>query len=251
VFPTEAVCVSDDRLVRVLAFVADHATAHRTVVSSRSACDACVSLLDVDGSGLTLMNGSSGQGEARYATDKTGLVLEETQFTLGEGPAVDAFRSAMPVLVPDLDAAPNHRRWPVFTPVAVTAGVRAVFVFPLRSGAIRLGTLAAHRSNPLPLTSEQVANALVVADVILSQLLNELIPPASRQDVRAVDGLLPLSRAQVHQAAGMVSAQLEVGLEEAMTRLRGYAFAHDLPIAEVAREVVARRLKLEPKPDSV
>lgn len=243
--------MSVDHWVRVLAFVADHAAAQHTVVSSRSACDACVSLLEVDGGGLTLMNGSSGQGEARYATDRTGLLLEETQFTLGEGPGVDAFHSAMPVLVPDLDSAPSHRRWPVFTPIAVTAGVRAVFVFPLRSGAIRLGTLAVHRSDPLPLTSEQVANALVMADVILLRLLDELTPPIPGQDTRAVDRLLPLSRAEVHQAAGMVSAQLGVGMEEAMTRLRGYAFAHALPITEVAREVVARRLKLEPKPDSV
>ena len=52
------------------------------------------------------------------------------------------------------------------------------------------------------------------------------------------------SRAEVHQACGMVSEQLEIGLTEAAVRLRAHAYAEDCPLAEVAREVVARRLRL-------
>ncbi|TCO48983.1 GAF and ANTAR domain-containing protein [Actinocrispum wychmicini] len=239
--------MSDDRLVRVLAYLADLAAANHTVVSSGTACEACVALLDVDGAGLSLMNGS-GQGETQYATNKISALIEDTQFTMGEGPGVDAFRSAMPVLVSDLDSGSGRRRWPMFTAVAVTAGVRAVFAFPLRSGAIRLGTLAAHRSTPGPLTSGQVADALVVADLILSQLLGELRPTHHPPGGRPTDGF-PLSRTEVHQAAGMISAQLGVPMEEAMMRLRAYAFAHERTIADVARDVVTRRLRLNPEPD--
>jgi hypothetical protein len=235
--------VSGDRLVRILTFIAEYAAARHTVVSSRATCDACVRLTAVDGAGLTLMNGS-GRGDSRYTTDLISAALEDLQFTVGEGPAMDAFRSGLPVLIPDLDSAAGHRRWPVFTPAAVQAGARAVFVFPVRSGAARLGVLGLHRVEPGLLTADQVSDTLVVADVVLSMLLDELTPlhrgPGRYQ--------VPLNRAEIHQATGMVSAQLEVTVEEALVRLRAYAFVHDEPIAAVAKEIVARRLRLKADP---
>jgi hypothetical protein len=48
----------------------------------------------------------------------------------------------------------------------------------------------------------------------------------------------------VHQAAGMASEQLHVGVAEALVRMRSYAFRSDMPIDEVAQAVVARRLRL-------
>jgi GAF domain/ANTAR domain len=242
--------VTDYRLAQVLAFIADHGAARRSVMSSQLACDACVRLVDVTGAGLSLMNGAD-RGESRYATDEVGTRIEEAQFTLGEGPSLDAFRSAMPVLVAELGAVSSHRRWPLFAPAALEAGVQAVFAFPLRAGAVRLGALVLHRTWPEPLTSEQMSDALVVTDVILSLLLDELtsVPPGPGQ-LRGEE--IMLRGAEIHQATGMVSAQLDVTVEEALVRLRAHAFARELPIADVAREVVARRLRLtrEPDPDS-
>ena len=43
----------------------------------------------------------------------------------------------------------------------------------------------------------------------------------------------------------MVSVQRGVGLEEALALLRAHAFANDLPLSEVAAQVVARRLRLD------
>ncbi len=43
----------------------------------------------------------------------------------------------------------------------------------------------------------------------------------------------------------MISAQLEVSLAEAPVRLRADAYGDDRPIAEVAADVVARRLRFE------
>ena len=52
-------------------------------------------------------------------------------------------------------------------------------------------------------------------------------------------------RAEVHQASGMISVQLNVSLAEALVRLRAHAYAQERPIAEVAADVVARRLRFE------
>jgi hypothetical protein len=52
-------------------------------------------------------------------------------------------------------------------------------------------------------------------------------------------------RMVVHQASGMVSVQLGISVSDALIRLRGYAFRHDLPIDEVATMVIGRRLSFD------
>ncbi|MFD0630267.1 ANTAR domain-containing protein [Catenulispora yoronensis] len=52
-------------------------------------------------------------------------------------------------------------------------------------------------------------------------------------------------RAEVHQATGMISVQLGVSLAEALVRLRAHAWAADRLLADVAADVVARRLRFD------
>ena len=52
----------------------------------------------------------------------------------------------------------------------------------------------------------------------------------------------------VYQAQGMIHVQLGVPLAEALTRLRGYAYANDRNLSEVAADVVAHRLVIESDP---
>ena len=53
----------------------------------------------------------------------------------------------------------------------------------------------------------------------------------------------------VHQASGMVAAQLDVSVGQALIHLRAYAFGNDRPLSEVAEDVVARRLRFGPPSD--
>jgi len=64
---------------------------------------------------------------------------------------------------------------------------------------------------------------------------------AHRGDGAWWDGLHS-DRAEVHQATGMILAQLGIPAQDAFVCLRAYAFAHRRPLGEVARDVVARRL---------
>jgi AmiR/NasT family two-component response regulator len=57
---------------------------------------------------------------------------------------------------------------------------------------------------------------------------------------------LAVHRAEIDQATGMLTEQLGVGIAEAFARLRAYAYANDLRLGEVARDIVARRLRLSP-----
>jgi hypothetical protein len=49
----------------------------------------------------------------------------------------------------------------------------------------------------------------------------------------------------VHNAAGMVSVQAGISVAEALIRMRAFAFSHDRLLADVAEDVIDRRLRLE------
>ena len=59
------------------------------------------------------------------------------------------------------------------------------------------------------------------------------------------------TRAQVYQAQGIAITQIGVGAPEALARLRAHAYAQDWRLADVAEDIIGRRLTLEPdEPDS-
>ena len=115
------------------------------------------------GAGIMLMSEDVPQGSVCTSNPVSDLI-EQLQYGLGEGPCVDAYHEDEPVLEPDL-AEPSRPRWPAFAGPAIDAGVRAVFGFPLRVGAVRLGALNLYCDRPGPLTDDQHADALVMADV--------------------------------------------------------------------------------------
>jgi len=204
-------------------------------------CGAAVSLLSLSGAGLSLM--ADGELRGTAGVSEPGIeAMQELQLTLGEGPCLDACRDLEPVLEADL-ADPAQARWPVFAQAGVQAGVRAVFAFPLQLGAVSLGVLALYRDRPAPLEDEELALGLVLAEVATQTILGlQAGAPAEELHVLLADE--PAHWAEIHQATGMVSAQLEVTLDEAFVRLRSHAFANDRPLREVAEHIVARRLRL-------
>ncbi len=52
-------------------------------------------------------------------------------------------------------------------------------------------------------------------------------------------------RAEIDQATGMLTEQLGTGIAEAFVRLRAYAYAVDRQLADVAHDIVTRRLRLD------
>ncbi|MDE3202870.1 MAG: GAF and ANTAR domain-containing protein [Acidobacteriota bacterium] len=211
-------------------------------VSSRRLCETSKAVLGVAGAGVMLMSGDVAYGSL-CATNAVSTLIEELQFGLGEGPCVDAYTRGEVIAEPDL-ADPAVPRWSAFVPPALGAGVRAVFAFPLRVGAVRLGALDLYCERPGSLSDDQHADALVVADVVASWVLDTQgsAPPGNVAAALGADADFHLV---VHNAAGMVSVQLDVSVAEALVRLRAYAFSHDRPLTAVAEDIVNRRLRLE------
>jgi hypothetical protein len=200
-------------------------------------------VLGVDG--VTAGVGTGPQGPAlAWGSEGISVAVENQQFTLGEGPGIDAEQSGVPVLVPDVATVAG--RWPAFAPAAAQLGVRAVFAFPLRIGVISVGTLLAHRTTPGPLIGGRLVDALALADAITVASLHRRSDAADPADRPPSGWAAPVTyRAEVHQATGMISVQLGVGLAEALIRLRAHAWADDRLLADVAADVVARRLRFD------
>jgi len=207
-------------------------------------CARSVVELSVTGAGATVLSGpgdpptltgSPNRGLV-HATDQVSARLEDLQLTVGEGPCLDTFVSGGPVLVADLAA--DGTRWPAFTSGALALGAAAVFSFPLQIGVVRLGSLDLYRDTPGPLTRTEVTDALILTDMATQGIADELDGHGQADLSWLLD-----PHVEVHQAAGMVQVQLGVSTEAALMRLRGHAFTHDLPLAEVARQVVSRTLR--------
>jgi hypothetical protein len=211
-------------------------------LETKRLCEVCAEITGMTGAGLMLMDGNAPRGSA-CTTNRASALVEELQFDLGEGPGVDAYHQDRPVLEPDL-AAPVAPRWLAFTGPAVEAGVRAIFGFPLHVGAVRIGALNLYRDWAGPLTDEQHADALAMADVAAQALL---AMQANAPPGRIAEELEAGADFQyvVHQASGMVAAQLEVTVGQALVRLRAYAFGNGQRLTEVAEEVVARTLRFD------
>ena len=235
----------DDASRRVQRPTDAHSTAEGLSGTARTLHQLCVAAakeLSASGVGISVHTVAGGSGMAA-ASDQTSERVEELQFTLGEGPCLDAFTSRRPVLAGDLSGA-DAARWPVYASAAAEQGVRAVFAFPLAVGDACLGALDVYHVRTGPMSPPALAGAATFAAYATAALLTgqELADPD-----HAPPGLdhVFASRFEVHQAQGMLTVQLGVGLEEALARLRAHAFAQGRSLVEVARDVLAGTLVIE------
>jgi hypothetical protein len=243
--------VKDNRLARIWGLVAEQAAGHGGRVTAGDVCAAAVAAVDVTGAWLTAAPGAQA-GHLMQVTDGVSEQLAELQLTLGEGPSLDVAAFGGPALASDLAERESGRRWPAFAPAACQAGAAAVFAFPLAIGAIQAGVLGLYRDRPGGLSDVQLGDVLLFADTATLLMLD-----AKAGELDGLGGLggpggqqaeLTGHRAEIDQATGMLTEQLNVGITEAFARLRAYAYAYDLRLADVARDIVARRLRLHAGP---
>jgi hypothetical protein len=246
--------MAEDRTAGMWALVAAHAASRARPVSVADVCGVAVASAEVSGGWVTA-GSNPGAEFVVCVTDLVSELLAELETTLGEGPGQDAATAGAPDLTSDLSDARAGRRWPAFNPAARELGVRAIFAVPLMIGAIRAGVLGMYRDAAGPLTGVQLGDCLILADAATMLLLDSQQdgagPPAADGGapglaLRAPD--LALHRCEIDQATGMLTEQLGVNAADAFARLRAYAYTHGQRLADVARDIVARRLRLPPDP---
>jgi GAF domain-containing protein len=207
-------------------------------------CNVAVELLPVTGASVSLH--SDGMPVQLGASSAQAAYLTDVQGTLGDGPCQSAVRSGAPVIARDLTAGRDVLRWPVFAQQATAAGVRAVYSVPLGNDTVCVGTLDLYRDTPGDLTDQDLRTARLVAGLMTVALM--ALPRAEEADGPADDRWLSglaADQDQVYQATGMMMAQLGVGTDEALARLRAHAFAHGRTAVDVARDVLEHRLRFD------
>jgi diguanylate cyclase (GGDEF)-like protein len=127
-----------------------------------------VDLLPITGAGVMLMEADA---ELHFvaASNETIQEIEALQREFDEGPCLEAYRTGRAVAVPDLSV---DQRFPSFSPRALSAGLQAVFTFPLRLDEHRLGALDLYRDAPGNLSAGDHRAAQVLADVAAAYLFN-------------------------------------------------------------------------------
>ncbi|MBP2371946.1 ANTAR domain-containing protein [Pseudonocardia parietis] len=207
---------------------------------AHAVCVACVAeLASVDAAALSLRTASRSE-ELHGASDEWAARLEQLQYTLGEGPGMEALTAEEPVLIDTLSE--QAARWPGFVGEAGQAGLGAVFAFALRAGAIRVGTLTLYRRRPGGLGVSEALDAAVLAELAAAVVIDQF----ARAQRAGRDAPRPLvSYQDVHIATGMLAARLGLSLDDAFTRLRAHAYGQDRSILELAHDLVHRRIDLD------
>jgi len=200
-------------------------------------CHACRDLAEADGAAITVAY-TSPDRVTLCATDAVASRLEDLQDIIGEGPGRTAAVTGQIEVCPIPNPDPGP--WAQFSKAAEgivrNATIHAV---PMVPGDAIFGVLTLYRSRPPPAQLGLDAPALLkLAAAAGAALVRD---PASVDD-ELVGGPWS-SRSQIHQATGMVVAQLGVGVEDALAVLRAHAYAGDTTLAVIAASVVDRTLR--------
>jgi hypothetical protein len=231
----------DGRRARIVAAVTGSTAAPGVSALMDRLCRLAVDEMSLSGCAVVLMSGAVSVGTLAGA-GRHAATIAELQFELGEGPCLQACASGIPVFLSDLTA--EAARWPAFTPAAIAAGVRAEFSLPLSVGPGGIGTLDLCRDEPGVLSELDLADALVAADIARDAVLS-LQEPASNADMATMLEMLGSDRLVIHQATGMIAAQLNDTIVNALARLRAAGFQSGRSIYDIAEDVVSRRVRFD------
>jgi hypothetical protein len=202
---------------------------------------ACVGIVGARGAAITLSS-TTPERLTVWTSDGTSAQIEGLQDVLGEGPGQTAYDEGHAVVV-ELNGT-DAGEFPVFSETARDLALRVtVWALPMRPEGETIGVMTLYSDRDS--LDVDLADAQFVADAVGAALLDDVNPGTSLQHDAWSD------RARVHQATGMVVAQLSVAPQDALAMLRAQAYSSNHTLDEVAADVVERRLVFTFTPEGV
>jgi hypothetical protein len=193
-------------------------------------------MLRADGVAITLEYLSDNR-VTLCATNEVAAALENLQEVLGQGPGLEAARNGG-VVVADLDGNADER-WPMLAQTLESRyGPLRVYAVPVHANGGLSGIATIHTGSQRSL-AEPADRAAFLVNAVGAALVTDA---AEHPDGYLHSGDGWSSRSLVHQATGMVMAQVRVNPEDALALLRGHAYARATDINEVAERVVGRSI---------
>ncbi len=183
--------------------------------------------------------------ETVCASDDGAARLDEIQLDLGEGPCWDAMTTRLPVLEPDVQGS-DATSWPLARSAMHETGLGAVFAFPLVVAGLSLGAVDLYSRTARDISTQEVSDATTLSRIVARQVLRRALLAAEVRQEETGGWEGRYSRREVHQATGMVVAQMGIPPADALLVIRGHAFATGRPVRDVAEDVVGRILDFTP-----
>jgi GAF domain-containing protein len=168
------------------------------------------------------------------ATNEAEQAFEQAERDLGEGPCIDVFTAGQVIWTSDLRFDP---RWPRLGPAARTNQIRGVLSAPVVLDGRPIGTCNALTTAIRGWTEADVGAFAVV----LGRLIGSITDARHKTELTAQLQFALSSRVLIEQAKGVLMERQGVDAQRAFELLRHRARSSERKLADVAREVLARR----------
>jgi len=213
-------------------------------------CEACVRVLDIDGMSIAVISGQAIR-ETLCARGGHALQIDQLQFTVGEGPCLEACSAGKPMSIPDL-LDETDERWPVFSSAVseIAPELRAIFGFPLLVGSQGIGAMNLYRHSPGELGEKQIREAIRACELAVPIILEDFPIQRDSEFGTYFQKYAVIDRTSVYRATGLLMLTHDLTSWEAFDRLRAFAFSQGRLVEDVAEDVVAHRIQLSDDPDS-
>lgn len=228
----------EGRLVAVLVSMAD------TLVSDFDVADlfhelvvSCPDLLEVTEAGLLLTDGNGALGVAA-ASNEAAHVLELLELENKGGPGKEAFRTGRPIRSGPLDGAEAQERWPAFGKAAHAAGFNEVAAVPMRLRDQVLGALNLFLTEADAISDQDLTVAKALADLATIAIIQDRSTTDDRTLILQLETALD-TRVVIEQAKGIIAQNLGLEMDEAFSRIRGYARDSNQRLRSVAARIVS------------
>ena len=162
------------------------------------------------------------------------LDADELQYDRGYGPCLDAGRTGLAMLVPDMR---EEERWPDYAAAVVANGVLASLSVPLPFQGATIGALNIYSGKPHAFGQESLETAAEVAGYIAVAVANAESFAASTDLAHQMQEAMA-SRSVIDMAKGILMAQNGCTPDEAFTMLSHASQRSNRKLRDLARAIV-------------
>lgn len=168
------------------------------------------------------------------ASGPLAALVDEDQYSAGEGPCLHSLSTGLVVTVTDMQ---HEGRWATYTDAALGHGVRSSLSLPLVVDGENRGALNLYSTRPGafgPADRDRAQAFAAHTATALTLVTRQAKQTQLTEQLRAALA----SRSVIDQAIGILVAQQHCGQREAFARLRGASQRQNRKLRDIAAEVV-------------
>ncbi len=205
---------------------------------------ACTRVLPIAGAGISMFTAPAMRIPVG-ASDDTATTAERLQFTVAQGPCIDAHHTGQPITATEPVIA---RRWPIFHDLLITqTPVRGIVAVPLLDGLTGIGALDLYCHRSADVAAIDATATIAIAAQITTTLVAAGLFPDLRNgpfwdDPRWLNNPSITGRGYVLMAMGVISLALALPLNDALAVLRAHAYTAGRTADDTAHDIVAGSL---------